>query len=151
MGQTKEDRYTTKLIDLSDDTEVAHTGGQNVQTLQPDVGFVYEVINISYNAPAVGTSGTHDLEMKYTGDLHYIVRVRSTFATAIAIKSLGFIGDSSEEPAATNDQYDLMRRGVLIATNGLPISIPYTNDTDVAQAGTRELLIVVKKYREAIP
>jgi len=150
MPMTRSNNYTLELVDLTDDTTVT-PAGTNIQLLQPPKGFVYEVIQLGYMAPDPGGSGsgTHKLDGKFTGEYSNLLSIVSTFGNFAAINTFGFVGDSSEAPSALSNQYHIMHGNVIAASNSLPFVFTYTNDTDVNQAGTRILKLVVRKYREA--
>lgn len=149
MPYDREGNYTLELIDLSDDTTVAHAPTAITNTLQPPVGFVYEVVNIDYNAPApVGDSaGTHKVTVEYDGTS--LALINGNHSTTIKIYQAGFSGDVGEIPGIVDDQLRIMREW-LVASYDNPIDFVYTNSTDADQTGTRVLRVWVKKYREAI-
>lgn len=151
MPYDREGNYTIEVITLTDDTTITHAPTTQTLQLKPDVGFVYEVLDIGYQAPdPVGSgAGTHQLYISYNGAFNDMARIKATTGNAVWIAITGFDGDSSEVPSAIGDQYDIMHNR-LHASNSVPIDFAYTNSTDVDQSGTRTLIIVVKKYREAI-
>ena len=152
MGETKETSYTLTLETLTDATQVNASGGTNTQSLQPDAGYIYEVISIFYGAddPAGSTSGTHKLEINHQNmNTPTYAIITATTGNNIRINDAGFTGDSLERPGNVDDQYKVMRNW-LIATNGQPIDFVYTNSTDANQTGTRTLQVMCKKFREAL-
>ena len=150
MGMGREDNYTIEVVDLSDATAV-NAAASNTQLLQPPVGFVYEVIDVGYSAanPAGSGSGTHQIYMEFQGALSDMIRVKGNFGSAVEIAVSGFIGNNNETPAAIADQMRMMHHE-LFASNSVPLDCTYTNNTDVQKTGTRSLIFVVKKYREAV-
>ncbi|GAG96432.1 unnamed protein product, partial [marine sediment metagenome] len=114
--------------------------------------YVYEVIEIDYSAPdpSGSGSGTHRIMMSSEGMSNYHLLVIANTGSAISIAAAGFTGDASETPSAITQQYMLMKEGVIIATNDLPLNCKYTNGTDVSQTGTRTLKFLLKVYREAV-
>lgn len=151
MGYDRENSYSIEVIDLTDDASVSSGGGINTQSLQPPVGYIYEVIDIGYNAPIPGGggSGTHELFAKYRGEYSDVIRIIAGFGSVVRIDANGFIQTGgSELPSTSTQQYEHMRNEIIHASNSVPFDFIYTNDTDVAQAGTRELTVVVKKYHE---
>lgn len=146
---TSLDGVTLEIFDLSDDTSVSSAGGTNTQTLQAPTGFIYQVIDIGYSAPdpAGSGSGSHKLTFKYRTAQDDLGYVNSAFGNAVGISNNGFEGSTSEYPASATDQLLLMRSYVYVS-NLVPIDFLYTNSTNVAQAGTRALKIVVKKFPE---
>jgi len=147
----RENNYKLEIVDLSDDTEVAHTVGTNTQLLQPPVGFVYEVMAIDYDAPTIGgsSSGTHRLYITPDSFISPVALIIATFASYVRIRDFQFYGNQAETPSAAASQFTIINSG-LVASYDHPITFEYFNWTDVAQAGTRALIFVVKKYREAI-
>ena len=150
MSYTVNPRGKIVGIDLSDDTAVA-AAGTNTQTLTPPLGNVYQIIDIYYNAPdpAGSAAGTHELGIKQvtvTSD-RYRALIRASTGNAITVNYAGFIGDSAETPSNIREQL-LFIRGQLWASNTYPMKFVYDNDTDVQQAGTRALEILVKEYGE---
>jgi len=152
---TLEDNYKLVEIDLSDDTQVNSGGASNTQTLQPDAGYVYEIINMNISIPdAVGsTAGTHVLQIYWkaayeTGDL--IAVMSATTGNAISAGYGGTItGDNYEDPGNAREQF-LMLRNTTICSNTYPISFTYTNNLDANQTGTRTIKILAKQRREAL-
>lgn len=153
MPITKNNSYKLKFIDLSDNTQVNSGGGTDSQDLTPKAGKIYQIYNIRYNAdaPIGDTSGTHKLEIKYFDgtSYHVIAYLIGNHSTSISISSAGYTGDSVERPSAAADQYKTIWE-VLHASNSYPIRFTYTNSTDAHQTGTRDLLIWVKEFNEAI-
>lgn len=151
MPVNRINNYKIEVVDLSDDTTVT-PAGTDVQTLQPPVGFTYEVIDIGYQcaAPAGAGSGTHQLYGEYTGAYVEMMRVKSVFGSAVQIIAAGFNGDSQEVPSAAADQFRLMHLEMIKCSRSVPFVFTYTNGTDVNKTGTRTLIVIVKKRREAI-
>ena len=151
MGYDREGNYAIEVIDLTATATVTHGPTSSTVQLKPPVGFVYEIVDIGYTAPdpAGSAAGTHSLHCNYLGAFSDVFRILCTTGTALFISVSGFFGDSSETPATDPDQYRLMRK-YLVASNAVPLEFVYTNSTDVDQVGTRTLIVVVKKYREAI-
>lgn len=150
----RENNYTIKVIDLTDDTNVPTPNGENIQTLQPDVGFIYEIMAIHYNAnaPAGDTSGTHEIQLAIWDGVTNInlCLCKSNHSDEVNIKGTYMVGTSLEIPSATGDQLLLITLNGMKASNAYPIRFIYGNDTDAAQAGTRTCLVTCKKVREAI-
>ncbi len=152
MPYDREGNYELKLITLTDDTTVAHAPTSITNTLQPDVGFIYQIIEIGYTAPdPIGSgAGTHKIVGEYNGAYKPIFSITGTTGTAISINLSGFTGDSDETPTNIREQQILKNGGLIFASNSVPFNFTYTNSTDVDQTGTRTCIVFVKKYREAI-
>lgn len=150
----RENKYKLVMLDLTKTGTLAHAPTTETTLLQAPVGFIYEVVDITFTAgdPAGSGAGTHKLEATWTnGDAaKTIFKIISNFGGSVLIFRNGFQGSASESPAAAADQYDIIHRGPLKVSNTVTIDIKYNNSTDVDQAADRDLFIVVKKYREAI-
>jgi hypothetical protein len=143
MGVTKIGTYRTLVIDLSDNTQV-NAGNSNVQTLQPPVNKVYEVLHIFYNIATPGgtAAGTHDITITTTNFAEAIIISKAAHGSTVQIKSLELVGDSLELPTTTPTQ--AMAIQSLVATYDEPVVFTYNNDTDVNQTKTRTLKILVR-------
>jgi len=145
--------FKLKLIDLSDNTSVASSGGTNKQTLQPDPGKIYEVCKIWYVAsdPAGSSAGSHKIECHYetTGDTYNgVFRIAGNTGSGIYTRFGGFVGDSEEAPSTEATQQLYIGSCNLVCSNTYPLNFTYTNSTDVNQTATRTLKILVKEYNE---
>ena len=151
MGMEREKNYTLEVIDLSDDTQVNSGGASITNSLQPPVGFVYEILSISYNAPdpSGSGSGTHQMTLTNLGMTYFEVYLKANFGNGVTINGSGFTANAGEIPSALAQQYEMTHKW-LYASNSIPLNINYKNDTDVNQTGTRSCKVLVKKYREAI-
>jgi hypothetical protein len=155
MSIAFEPYFKLKLIDLSDNTTVASGGGTNTQTLQADVGFIYEIVKFWINIPdAVGsTANTHTLDVyfdaSFTGQSRFL-RMVSTSGNAILTLNQIFSADSSEIPSGSDEQFDLLN-GIAktYVNNTNTLKFLYTNGLDANQTGTRTIKILVKEYKEA--
>ena len=147
----RENNYIVELLNLSEVDTVTHAPTTKTVVLQPPVGFVYEVIDINYNAgdPSGSGSGTHQIYGRYEGAFSDIFRVKGNFGSSISIIVSGLVGNAGETPSAIADQLRLMQH-TMIVSNTCFLNFNYTNSTDVDQTGTRSLTVVVKKYREAV-
>jgi hypothetical protein len=148
---SREHRSKLTVVDLSDNTSVA-AAASNTQTLTPPAGYIYIIRAIFYNAPdpAGSAAGTHYLQIRrvlVTADRTFAA-ITATTGNAVDINSSIFIGDSAELPTHEISQNLLMYQN-LIASNSYPIKFFYHNATDVAQAGTRTLEILVEMIPEA--
>jgi hypothetical protein len=147
--------FKLKVVDLSDDTNVA-ASGTNSQTLQPAAGKIYQIVDIAYHAPdpAGSAAGTHEVRLyrsAITVSQDMILRVAGTTGTAIQVGYCqNFAGDSSEDPSNAREQFLLIQGGLIWCSNSIPIVVYYKNDTDVAQAGTRTCKITVLEFDEVI-
>jgi len=151
MPYNREDLYKIKRIDLTNDATVAHTGGTETQTLQPDVGFVYEIIDIYIDIPySVGdTAGTHELSIKYQNQTEELSFIKSAFNNKLTVGTNGYYGSDTESPTAMSDQLNIMRHSIAVS-HDQPLDFVYTNDLDADNTGTRAIEILVKQYREAV-
>lgn len=153
MGMGTENRCRLELISLTTADAVA-AAGEDIIQLKPDVGFLYEVIGLMARIPdPVGSgAGDHQLEIFRNGREHandeYITITSNTGVDIVIRDSVGFQG-TTEAPSATAQQYDMMH-SVMWASNANPLDFKYDNDTDVEQSGTRNIMVYVKKWREAI-
>lgn len=145
--------FELREIDLTDDTSVPATTGTNDQSLTPDVGKVWQVVQIYFSAPdpAGSSSGTHGLRFYPRSEVatnNLIAYVQGNFGSAINIgQNMAFNGDA-KQPATQQYQVDLMYKGILWSNNTKPFLFRYYNTTDVAQAGTRTLKFLVREFNE---
>jgi len=146
-----------KLIDLSDDTQVNSGGGQDNQFLQPNAGFIYQIISIRYYAPdpSGSTSGTHTIDIyhndtssEFTKDTHYLKAIANT-GSNIVIDNHALTGDSSETPSGAEQQFGMIN-GCIWVDNANKLTLSYSNGTDANQTATRALNVWVKVYKEVI-
>lgn len=138
------------IIDLSDNTVVAHTNGTVDVLLQAPSGFIYKVRGLQYQANAVGTTGTHRLDIQQTDgtltiNMGYLA---SNFGANILIsgssnESLQFYADASERPS-TPDAQMLWVTNTLIASHTDYLNFKYTNNTDVNTSTNRLLRVLVE-------
>ncbi len=142
--------FKLRLIDLSDDTTIAHAPTSLTVQAKPAPGRVWHIVDFFYYGPdpAGSAAGAHKIEIRNTGvsPTCYNFRLSSNSGTDIYISHVtltGTAGAPSTAPAASN----ALQRG-LYASNSLPLDITYTNSTDVDQSGTRQCYLVVKEYRE---
>lgn len=142
------------VIDLSDATSIA-AAGTDTQTLQPPSGKIYIVRNFQYNAldPAGSGAGTHELVV-FNGIAQTVqnrsARIAATFGNPIEVGfANGFVGDSSESPSTQTEQRFICTAG-LRCNHNYPIEFLYKNNTDVAQAGTRTLKLLVEILNEGL-
>jgi hypothetical protein len=146
---TSIDGVTLDMIDLSDDTSIAAAGFQTL-SLQPPKGTIYEVMDLYYAAPdPVGSAaGSHRIYIGWANlSGLYLARLVAAFGNAISIRTdIGFTANTSESPSNVREQL-LVFRGVF-CSNAQPLNCYYLNSTDVAQAGTRTLEVMVKKHPE---
>jgi hypothetical protein len=145
--------FTIEMVDLTDDTQVNSGGGTDTQSLQPDAGYVYEVVDIyAYIPDPVGsTANSHKLaiSMQNCTTAENIATIISATGNYIAISCSGFVGSTSEQPSNHREQFLIKQGGLLFASNSQPLDFKYTNSTDANQTGTRRIEVWVKKYREA--
>jgi len=152
MGFSQNTQGKLKIIDLSNAISVAHTNGTNTQTLKPSAGNIYIIRSLYYYAadPVGSSAGTHQVEFILTdGSLTiYTNKIKATTGNDISLDPKnGFIGDSLEVPVAATDQLRQIH-GYLWCSNSIYYEILYTNNTDVAQAGTRTCRILVEEIPE---
>jgi len=151
MGIVKNNNFKLKHISLTDDTSVIATG-TNTQTLTPPTGKIYIIRMIYYHAPdpAGSSAGTHELTIQriMVTTARRLAFLRSTTGNAIYYNDLVMNADSSEIPTSVQEQFLLNIGGLIVASNSYPIQFKYDNDTDVAQAGTRTLEILVEEHNE---
>lgn len=149
MGYSVYPNPKIKIVDLSDDTQVNAGGSNNSQSLQPNSGKIYEIIEIYYDAadPSGSTSGTHQLEIQYYDGTNSmtVARIRGNTGSGIGIYTSDFSGDSQELPADAREQALLRRGRQLLASNSAYLIFKYTNNTDANQTGTRTCYVVVKE------
>lgn len=152
MGGYSSSKFTLKEVTLTDSTTVGHGPSTDTQLLQPDAGKIWEVISWDYYAadPAGSGAGTHKVELKQGVASNGVASIVATTGNAVVVNQNGFTGDSSESPAAVATQYLFMRDGFLWASNSLPITVLYTNSTDVDKTGGRTCKFIVKEYNELI-
>lgn len=145
--------FKIALVDLSS-TSTVNTGTTENKPLQPDAGYIYEVIDIYFNCASVpaSSSGTHALQVSYDGVTRTtnLIEVAGAFNNTIRISEVGWTGADTEEPNVDGDQYWKKDRGSMYASNGIPLNFIYSNDTDANQTNARTLEIMVKKIKEAV-
>lgn len=153
MPYNREDKYKIEMIDLTTSTSVASSGGVEYLDLQPDIGYVYEVVflKISIPDPVGSGSGTHRLTGGYwDGSAHWgMFYVQSNTGTAITSAESGFVG-TSEQPATAADQFNIISGQIIVASNSEPFRFRYLNSTDVNQTGSKTIKVWVKIFREAV-
>ena len=116
-------------------------GGNTVITITPPVGELWRVKNLYFSVPAIGaTSGTHSIHV-YTGsiDINEFINLYGAYTGTLTLKR-NVKGSGTSVP--TNDAE--VQRAILnmVITNSLPLSIKYSNLTDVAQTGTIAISVV---------
>lgn len=147
-------RFKLKLIDLSDNTTVAHAPTSNTQTLQPASGKIYEIIKIFIYIPdpAGSAAGTHELIMHHTTDgssVYGTFLLRATTGNSLGTYYSAFTADSAEAPGEAITQGQILNGfGDILCSYTYPIYFKYTNSTDVDQSGTRVIKVLVKEYNE---
>jgi hypothetical protein len=150
MGIFSHQHFKIKLVDLSDATSVASGGGTNTQTLQPDAGFIYQVINIELIVPAIAAAtGNHYTicrKSNGTTDDDYF-RLLGTDGSTYYIDGYGGFTASTENPSAITQQWAIMHEAMW-CNNDEYFTFRYTNSSDTNQTGTRTLRIRVKEYPE---
>lgn len=143
--------FKLKLIDLSTSATVASGGGSDTIALQPNSGYIYQVINCIIVVPAVGTANTHLIEIRTglgTSGNYDQLYAKSTFAAEINIGRYGTVtANDTELPSGDAAQQNIILGG-LWGNYDYPIDIKYTNSTDVNQTGTRTYIFLVKEYKE---
>lgn len=151
MPVVKKANYTTRLIDLSESTTVAHAPTTRTVSLTPPAGKIWEIIDIYYMAaaPIGASSGDHRISIRYQGVGEVKCYCESVFGSFVSMRWCAFYGNS-EIPSTAQTQLDLMTLGILIASNNVPLDFEYYNTTDVDKTGTRTLEIVVKEYAEGV-
>lgn len=153
MPYTREDRYNFAFIDLTTSTTVASGGGVEYMDLKPDIGFTYEVIffKVQIPDPSGSGSGTHRLSGGYWDGSAFrgMFYIQSNTGTAIETAESGFVG-TAEQPATPTDQFQIISKQLISASNSNPFRFRYINSTDVNQTGDKLVQVWVKKFREAI-
>jgi hypothetical protein len=150
MGIQTTNKSKLKLIDLSDNTSVASSGGTDTQTLQPNSGYIYKIVNMLVVIPAIAAaSGAHTLSFKSqnTTSGYNIIKLSGTDGAVMRIYQGNFYADS-ESPSGASEQFLLIHGGLLMASNDEPIDIIYKNSSDTNQTGTRTLEILVEEIPE---
>lgn len=151
---TNIDDFYIKLVDLSDSTSIA-AGNDHTVTLEPPDGECYQIIDWMYDAPdpAGSSSGSQKLEAwpmgQTSGTKNEILQVTGTFGNGIYVGDHCAFNGTSESPSAGSEQFNIIH-GSLWATHEAPITFIYDNSTDVAQAGNRKLLLMVKVFKNVI-
>jgi len=134
-------------------TDTINAGTNHEVELQPSPGYVYEVIAVFINAPAIGgATGSHYVLVGYK-DGSSVRRPRfeiaGTDGANFYIYTSGFIGDT-EQPSGVDPQNDIMNAGRLYASYTIPLYINYQNSSDTNQTGDITIQFFYKKYREAL-
>lgn len=128
--------HHVRTVVLTNDNQVA--SGDTVQfLLTPPRGWLWQVIAIDITAVAIGTSGTHEVDVtsQAEGFSEFVRHLRgvSNFGVAVEFRwSHWFTADSTALPPNADAQVNAMRG--LTADPTRPIRYSYSNDTDAAQA-----------------
>jgi len=148
---TSIDGITLDLVDLSDGTSIA-AAGSDVQLLQPAKGYVYKILDIFYDAPdpAGSASGIHYLTIlpNKMSASHKSMQTVADFGNAVKVDLYALSSNKTNYPSTTRDFCLIM--DFLLASYDQPLKFLYNNGTDVAQAGTRTLEILVKQIPEVM-
>ncbi len=150
MPISKEDRFKLELIDLTDDTLVAHAPTNFTNALQPPSGCIYKIVGLKIDIPIPvgGSAGTHSLTVVHElTDTFQHMYVSSAFDTTIYFQMSEGLGGTTKKPVYPNVLHVL---NTLYANHDNPINFVYTNASDADQTGTRIIKVLVKKYREMI-
>ena len=143
-----------KIIDLTDDSTV-NTSTTNDQTIQPPNGLMYlpTTLYIYIPDPSGSSSGTHGLYLAY--DVTDITRtgiwkIVSNTGNSIGTYYGAFNGDN-ESPSTSADQQRAIS-GICHnwITYDRPVTLRYTNDTDVNQTGTRKVIIGLEVHKNVL-
>jgi hypothetical protein len=146
-----------KAISLTDDTEVS-AYGENEQLLQPPKGHVYKITAIDYQAsdPVGSSMGDHSLLINYKvsnistlDNGVFIGRGISNTGNDLKISFNEFQANSSI-PGTNTEEKIFFGSRTLVASNSVPLSFVYVNNTDVAQTGERSLNIIVEVYKDVL-
>ena len=147
MGYQPPAGSSLEIIDADDATAVA-AAAQDVYTLQPPAGTIYQVISFYWNIPAIGGSaGNHHINIERTPAAtwrHF--RATNAGTSAINCNYDDVQTSSSKTPSNAREQANLHNK--LWASNSVPLYFEYDNQTDTQQAGTRTLRILVRKTLE---
>jgi hypothetical protein len=148
MGyQTAPELIGIEYINEDSSTQV-NAGADNTISIEPDPGYIYQIISIYYKAvdPVGSTAGTHDVEIRSESGYCSYALVKANTGSDVAIIRGVFYGDSTEAPSGTAEQFKICQGQIWIG-NGESLDFIYSNDTDANQTGTRNLRLLVKKYR----
>jgi len=150
VGNDREMNYKLEILDLSQTGTVAHSGGTETYTIQPNEGFIYEVKCLYFYVaiPAGGTGGTQGLDIYSDG---YAKTDNNWISLTQAHNSVLKI--ANQQYTGTNEKPTLEQSysaNNIVASQTYPVKIKYTNNTDADQTNTREVVAVVKKIREAL-
>jgi len=144
-----------KEIDLSDNTSVAGGGGTNTQTLQPPEGLCYLITRLWIEIPDPVGSGANDHRLEVYWDASFTTASRllyclSNFGSDISTNAGGLVA-TTEVPSSQNQQSEILT-GIARswASYDSPIYFLYTNNTDVAQAGTRTIKMIVEVWDNGV-
>lgn len=118
-------------------------GGIDTITVTPPAGEMWRItgIQLAIPGPVGAASGTHSVEIgnPYMPD----VFARVTFTGIIYVRQHRFEGALLElRPSGVDEVTRLLQKGV--ATNGMPFTIRYYNNTNVAQTGNLVLWVRVE-------
>ena len=143
--------YTLEILDIDDDTTVTHAPTSITNALTPPPGFVYEILSLSVSIPdpAGSAAGTHSLLIQPAGAAsnQRIFKIDANTGSTIVCKYNQWTA-TTVNPGAAAQQFTQL--SACIASFDVPLNFVYTNSTDVDQAGTRAIQMLVKKYREAV-
>lgn len=142
---------TLKQIDLSNDTAVG-IGGNNLQTLTPPAGKVYQVVGwyIKILAVAGATANAHGLKIRPAGGTtneETVLQAVSNWNVAIVVGQYGGVVAGTETPSG-HEQQQWILNGSIWASADYPLNIYYYNDTDNATSQTRTIKLLVREFNE---
>jgi len=137
-------------LDLSSDSTV-NAGSSETITSTPEPGYLYKVKSIHLNivTPGGTSSGTHRFDVKHTSPT-------MTYLTGISAHDgqlrydFGYWrnADNTELPLTGIEQ--LLMLNQIVYNHDHPLTIKYTNDTDVNQTNERSIILDVEIYREVL-
>lgn len=155
-------QQTLSFIGLKDlgtvETGNILTGDDEIVTITPPAGFVYKLIQISFDVDAVaaaGDGGTHHFTI-YNGNKNptdwagQFIKLVSNYNEKIVLAPSGEqrIADSSKLPADTANQYLLHTAGIW-AHPDMSIKMRYKNEaTTATQSNDRTYSILAEVYRQ---
>jgi len=150
MGLNRSSTFDIIQVDLTTDATVTHGPTTEQMRLTPPKGFAYQVIawQIDIPDPAGSSSGTHVLTCYHSNanaiDNRLFMATGNTGNKINVGRYFQMVADS-ESPTQNVDQAAILRDACW-CTNDFPILFEYENKTDVDQAGTRTLKLLVKKH-----
>lgn len=116
-------------------------GGSASVTVTPPAGELWrvKVLRFQLAGPSGATTGTHRIEVR-PGVAFPVLYALSNYNVTIDVWNNLVQTATTEIPSGDGPQADAINR--IVATNGMPLTLWYSNNTDAAQTGNLVLHVV---------